>query len=421
MAQDTLLGFPAHTLPYRFLDSLRQGKHLPFRPVLISFWKGALLVKKRIDRVIFTCGGTAGHVNPAIAVAQLMAEKNPQIKILFVGAERGLEKDLIPKAGYEFRTVHISSFHRSLKLAEIKHNLVSLYNMVRSPAEARAILKEFRPDAVIGTGGYASYPTVKAAAKMGIPTAVHESNAVPGLTTELLEPYAGRIMVGFESCRQHYKHPEKVAVTGTPVREDFFTLTKEAAKEKLGVNDGRPLIVSFWGSLGASGMNAQMADMLALEAGKEPFHHIHGAGKSGYAAVLEALTEKGVDLKDHPSLQVREYIYDMAPVMRAADLVLCRAGASTISELTALGVPALIVPSPYVTNNHQEKNARVLENAGGAAVLLEKDCSGQALFQAACGILHDGARRASMERAMSALGIRDATERIYQTVLEICQ
>ena len=268
MAQDTLLGFPAHILPYRFLDSLRQGKHLPFRPVLTSFWKGALLVEKRIDRVIFTCGGTAGHVNPAIAVAQLMAEKNPQIKILFVGAERGLEKDLIPKAGYEFRTVHISSFHRSLKPAEIKHNLVSLYNMVRSPAEARAILKEFRPDAVIGTGGYASYPTVKAAAKMGIPTAVHESNAVPGLTTELLEPYAGRIMVGFESCRQHYKHPEKVAVTGTPVREDFFTLTKEAAKEKLGVNDGRPLIVSFWGSLGASGMNAQMADMLALEAGK---------------------------------------------------------------------------------------------------------------------------------------------------------
>ena len=346
MAQDTLLGFPAHILPYRFLDSLRQGKHLPFWPVLTSFWKGALLVEKRIDRVIFTCGGTAGHVNPAIAVAQLMAEKNPQIKILFVGAERGLEKDLIPKAGYEFRTVHISSFHRSLKPAEIKHNLVSLYNMVRSPAEARAILKEFRPDAVIGTGGYASYPTVKAAAKMGIPTAVHESNAVPGLTTELLEPYAGRIMVGFESCRQHYKHPEKVAVTGTPVREDFFTLTKEAAKEKLGVNDGRPLIVSFWGSLGASGMNAQMADMLALEAGKEPFHHIHGAGKSGYAAVLKALAEKCVDLKDHPSLQVREYIYDMAPVMRAADLVICRAGASTVSELTALGVPAIMVPSP---------------------------------------------------------------------------
>ena len=376
-------------------------------------------MEKQIRRVIFTCGGTAGHVNPAIAVAQLMAEKNPQIKILFVGAERGLEKDLIPKAGYEFRTVHISSFHRSLKLAEIKHNLVSLYNMVRSPAEARAILKEFRPDAVIGTGGYASYPTVKAAAKMGIPTAVHESNAVPGLTTKALARVVDRVMVGFEESRAHYDHPEKVAVTGTPVREDFFTLTKEAAKEKLGVNDGRPLIVSFWGSLGASGMNAQMADMLALEAGKEPFHHIHGAGKSGYAAVLKALAEKGVDLKDHPSLQVREYIYDMAPVMRAADLVICRAGASTVSELTALGVPAIMVPSPYVTNNHQEKNARALETHGGVEVLLEQDSSGQALFQTAAGILHDDARREAMASAMAELGIRDAAQRIYETVQEL--
>ena len=228
-------------------------------------------------------------------------------------------------------------------------------------------------------------------------------------------------MVGFEACREHYRHPEKVVVTGTPVREDFFRLTKEEAKRQLGVDDGRPLIVSFWGSLGASGMNRQMADFLALEAAKEPFHHIHGAGKSGYPALLELLKEKGVDLKDHPALQVREYIYDMALVMRAADLVLCRAGASTISELTALGVPAVIVPSPYVTNNHQEKNARVLEQAGAAAVVLEKDSSGQALFQTACGILHQASRRWAMEEAMASLGIRDAAERIYQTILEICQ
>ena len=212
---------------------------------------------------------------------------------------------------------------------------------------------------------------------------------------------------------------DKVLVTGTPVRGDFFALTKEEAKRKLGVDDGRPLIVSFWGSLGASGMNRQMADFLALEAAKEPFHHIHGAGKGGYPQIMALLKEKGVDLEQHPSLQVREYIYDMAPVMRAADLVICRAGASTISELTALGVPALIVPSPYVTNNHQEKNARALEEAGGAAVLLEKDSSGQALFQAACAILHDGARRADMEKAMASLGIRDATERIYQVILDI--
>ena len=376
-------------------------------------------MEKKLHKMIFTCGGTAGHINPAIALAQLAREKEPTVEILFVGAERGLEKDLVPKAGYHFRTVHISSFHRSFKPHEIKHNLISACNLLRSPREARAILREFQPDVVIGTGGYASFPLVKAAAKAGIPTAVHESNMVPGLTTEMLEPFANRIMVGFESCRKYYKHPQKVAVTGTPVREDFFTLTKAQAKEQLGVNDGRPLVVSFWGSLGASGMNQQMVDFLALEAAKEPFHHIHAAGSGNLTALKHALEERGVVLSEHPALDVREYIYDMARVCRAADLVICRAGASTISELTALGVPALMVPSPYVTNNHQEKNARALEESGGAVVLLERECSGQALFQAASGILRDEERRAEMERSMLSLGIRDAGERIWQTVLEI--
>ena len=373
---------------------------------------------KTPHRILFTCGGTAGHVNPAIALAQLARERDPGAEFLFVGADRGLEKGLIPQAGYAFRTVHISSFHRSFRPKEIEHNLISAANLARSPREAKNILREFRPDVVVGTGGYASYPAVKAAAKLGIPTAVHESNMVPGLTTEMLEPYADRIMVGFESCRARYKRPEKVIVTGTPVRRDFFRLNKAEAKRELGMED-RPLIVSFWGSLGASGMNAGMADFLALEAVKEPFYHIHGAGEAGYPVLCRLLREKGVDLEAHPALQVREYIYDMAVVCRAADLVICRAGASTISELTALGTPALMVPSPYVTNNHQEKNARALEEAGGAAVLTETECSGQTLFQAACAILHDEARRGKMEEAMAALGIRDAAERIYQTVLEL--
>lgn len=369
-------------------------------------------------RVIFTCGGTAGHVNPAIALAQLMQERAPETAVLFVGAERGLEKDLIPKSGYDFRTVHISSFHRSMKLAEIKHNLISVGNYIRAPHEARRILRDFRPDVVIGTGGYASFPLVKAAAKAGIPTAIHESNMVPGLTTKLLEPFADRIMVGFEECRSQYRHPERVVVTGTPVRGDFFSRTKEQARQELKLTEGKPLIVSFWGSLGASGMNRKMADFLALEAAKEPFYHIHGAG-GGYDGLLARLKEKRVDLAAHPGLEVRPYIYDMARVLRAADLVLCRAGASTISELTALGVPALIVPSPYVTNNHQEKNARILERAGGACVVLESESSGQVLFQRCCEILHNEARQVEMAAAMARLGIPDATERILQTVLEL--
>lgn len=369
-------------------------------------------------RVIFTCGGTAGHVNPALAVAQLLRLRAPETQILFVGAERGLEKDLIPKAGYDFETVHISSLHRSLKPAELKHNLISAGNYLRAPHEARGILRRFRPELVIGTGGYASFPMVKAAAKAGIPTAIHESNMVPGLTTRLLEPFADRIMVSVEDCRPQYRCPDRVVVTGTPVRGGFFTRTKAQARAELGIRDGRPLVVSFWGSLGASGMNARMADFLTLEAEEEPFHHIHGAG-GGYETLTRTLKERGVDLSAHPALEVRPYIYDMDRVLRAADLVLCRAGASTISELTALGVPALIVPSPYVTNNHQEKNARVLERAGGACVLLEDEADGAALLRTCRAILSDETRRTEMSAAMTALGVPDAAERIYNTVLEL--
>lgn len=372
-------------------------------------------------KVIFTCGGTAGHVNPALALAGLIQERQPQSEILFVGARRGVEKQLIEGAGWPFKSIEVSSLHRSLKPKEIRHNLISLKNLIHSPAEARAILREFPADLVVGTGGYASYPIVKEAAKEGIPTAVHESNAIPGLTTKMLESCADRVMVGFEECRKNYKHPDKVIVTGTPVRGDFFTETKKEAKAALGVDDGRPLVVSFWGSLGAAGMNRQMARFLALEAKTRPFHHVHGAGVVGSRQMEGFLREAGVDLKCTPEIQVKEYIYDMGRLMRAADLVICRAGASTISELTALGVPAILVPSPNVANNHQEHNARVLSDAGGAVLLLESEADGSRLFAEASGILADESRRKSMSDAMAKLGTVDAAEKIYATLMELCK
>ena len=286
-------------------------------------------------KVIFTCGGTAGHVNPALALAGYMREKDAGTQILFVGAERGLERDLIAHTDYPFRTVNISSFHRSFRPAEIKHNLVSLKNLAHAEREANAILNDFHPDLIVGTGGYASYPLVRYGAKAGIPTAVHESNIVPGLTTRQLEPHCDRIMVGFEDCRAHYKHPEKVVVTGTPVRGDFFTISKQQAKEKLGMNDGRKLIVSFWGSLGSNAMNRAMAEFLALESAKEPFYYIHGFGEICWKPMQQWMHDDGLEITEHPALDVREYIYDMPLVMAAADLVMCRAGASTLAELTA--------------------------------------------------------------------------------------
>lgn len=371
-------------------------------------------------KIVFTCGGTAGHVNPALALAGLIKERKPDSEILFVGARRGIEKQLIESAGWPFRTVEISSFHRSLTPKELRHNLISLRNLLRSPGEARALLKEFPASLVVGTGGYASYPMIRAAASLGIPAAVHESNAIPGLTTRLLEKHADLIMVGFEECRKNYKHPEKVLVTGTPVRGDFFRLTRKQAKQKLGMDDGRPLIVSFWGSLGAREMNRQMAEFLALEARSGiPFHHVHGAGKVGCIHMAEYLKDAGIDLDRAPGLEVREYIQDMGVMMRAADLVICRAGASTISELTALGVPAIIVPSPNVTHNHQESNARVLANSGGAEMILEKDSSGRILYDTARRILEDPDRRKRMSSAMSSLGTIDASEKIYAAVMDL--
>ena len=366
--------------------------------------------------VIFTCGGTAGHVNPALALAGYMKEKDPSCRILFVGAERGLEKELLAHTEYPFRAVNISSFYRSFTPSAIGHNLVSVKNLVTSRAQARKIVEEFRPDLIVGTGGYASYPVVRFGAKRGIPTAIHESNAVPGLTTRKLEKLCDRVMVGFEDCRRYYTDPAKVAVTGTPVRVEFFTLTRQQAKERLGVADGRPLVVSFWGSLGAMAMNRIMAEFLSLEAKNEPYHHIHGMGELCYAKLGELTGEFGLDLSAHPSLDVRKYIYDMAVVMRAADLVICRAGASTLSELTALGVAAILVPSPNVTNHHQEKNAAVLGGRGAALVLPEEGLDGKKLFAAAASVLNDEKKRAAMEKASASLGVRDATKRIYDTV-----
>jgi len=368
--------------------------------------------------ILFTCGGTAGHVNPAIALARIFQQRHPGCRVLFVGADGGMENRLVPKEGYEIKTVTITNFRRSLTPENIVHNLTTLVNMQTSKKQARAILDEFQPDLVVGTGGYASYPVVMQAAKRHIPTAVHESNALPGLTTKALSKVVDRVMVGFEDSRKHYADPDKVVVTGTPVRGDFFQYTRQQAREKLGLGDDRPLLLSYWGSLGASEMNRQMAQFLLLEqqAGC-PFHHIHGAGRD-YAQLMEQLDRLGVQAKEG-ALQVREYIYDMSLVMAAADLVLCRAGASTISELTAIAKPAVLVPSPNVTANHQEKNARVLEREGGAVVLLEKDSSGQVLFDLARELLGDAKRRDSMCRALNRVGTSDAGERIYDTLMEL--
>ena len=368
---------------------------------------------------LFTCGGTAGHINPALAVAGRLREIVPDCGILFVGANGKMETDLVPRAGYDILTVEVTNLHRSLKPSEIAYNIKSLSNVVSATRAAKKIVQDFQPDVAIGTGGYVCYPVLKAAAQLGVPTVVHESNAVPGLTTKMLADVVDRIMVGFEESLQHYSDPGRVAVTGTPVRGAFSACPKAEAKARLGLPVDKPLVVSVWGSLGARYMNETMTDVIALACAESAFTLIHSAGKLGYERMAAALAEKCSKDPKACGMDVRPYIYDMPLVMDAADLVLCRAGASTLAELTCIGKPAILVPSPNVTNNHQERNARVLERAGGAKVLLEGEFTAETLYVAVCELLNDTRQLSEMGANMKAAGVPDATERIAETILEL--
>lgn len=369
--------------------------------------------------IVFTCGGTGGHIYPAIAVARLFQQRQPGCSILFIGAEDGMENKIVPREGFRLETLKISNFQRKLTPAAIAHNLQTAAHLSESRRKVRRILTGFCPDIVIGTGGYASFPALREGARLSIPTMVHESNAVPGLTTRMVEKYMDRIMVSFEDSRASYHDPEKVVVTGTPVREEFLYTRRQAAREKLGL-DERPFVVSCWGSLGAREMNKMIAEFMRCEqeAG-EPFQHLHATGSFGWRWMPEYVKEQGVDLKSHPRLDMREYIYDMPQVMAAADLIICRAGAATIAEVCASATPCIMVPSPNVTDNHQEKNARVLEKNGAAVVIRENECDGDSLYEAAKQLLSDRERCRAMRSAAANLAVVDAAERIYQTALEL--
>jgi len=367
-------------------------------------------------KFIFTCGGTAGHINPAIAVAGRLKELMPDTEVLFIGANNKMEMELVPREGYEIKGLTVSNLRRSFSPRAIMHNINAAKNVITSRIEAKRIIKQFKPDAVIGTGGYVCYPVLKAAADLGIPTVVHESNAVPGLTTKMLADKVDRVLVGFEESRQYYNNPEKVEVTGTPVRGAFAEFTKAQAKEKLGLKADEKLVVSVWGSLGAQHMNDTMQQLIPMLDGKQGFRFLHAAGSRYYKGISSALADKAADF-DSMGVEVREYIYDMPCVMAAADLILCRAGASTISELCYMAKPVIMVPSPNVTNGHQEKNARVLERAGGAKVLLEGEFDAASLLVEIKSLLGDEAKLASMSEAMKSLAVNNATDRICDITL----
>ena len=372
--------------------------------------------------VIFTCGGTAGHINPAIAVANLLKERHPDAKFLFIGAQGHMEEKLVPQAGFELICLPGSGLSRKLNLAGIKKNVHAVKCVLSAVSQCKKIIKEFGADVIVGTGGYASFPALLAGHQMKIPTVVHESNAVPGLTTKMAAKIVDRVLVCFEESKQYYKNPDAVEVVGMPVRKEFFFGEHNQARKELGVEDGKPLVVSTFGSQGARMMNLTMADMFALEQGENfPFHHTHAVGSFGWSWMPEKVKEKGVDLEKCPAIDMREYIYNMPTVMAAADVIIARAGSATCNEIAATGVPCILIPSPNVTNNHQEKNARALEAAGGAIVVLEQDCTPEKIYGLVKELLADTSRRKEMGKALHSLVKVDSAERICAIAEEVAR
>ena len=362
--------------------------------------------------VIFTCGGTGGHINPAIAVANSFRERHPDANILFIGAKGHMEEQLVPKAGFELKCLEVSGMRRGKSLSSMVKNLKTVVDTAKAVSQCKKLIKEFKPDVIMGTGGYACFPALMAGVQMKIPTCVHESNAMPGLTTRMLAGKVDKVLICFPESAKRYKSTENIETVGMPIRREFVYTDKAGARNELGLGDG-PVVVSAFGSLGARKMNEAVCELLKLEqeAGY-PFHHIHATGKYGWEWMPEKVKSMGVDFENEPSIDMREYIYNMPTVMAAADVVISRAGASSCNEIAASGTPCILIPSPNVTDNHQEKNARVLEGHGGAVVLLEKDCSAQRLMQEVRDILENGERAQAMATALKENVILDSADRI---------
>lgn len=366
--------------------------------------------------VVFTCGGTGGHINPAIAVANIWKERHPEDTILFIGGRGNMEEELVPKAGYKLITFPAYGIERGFSLSNFKMNIRAVRSTMRAVNKCIKMFRDNPPDVIVGTGGYASFPALMAGARLGIPTCVHEANAMPGLTTRLIADKVNKVLVCFPESAKHYRHPEKVEVVGMPVRREFIYTKKEDARKELGL-DSRPLVVSAFGSQGAKAMNEMVARMFRLEKQVDyPYQHIHAVGSYGWGWMPDFIKEQGVDVSEEKGLSIKEYIYNMPTVMAAADVVISRAGAGSCNEIAASGTPCILIPSPNVTDNHQEKNARALAQSGGAVVVLEKDCSEEKILSEIEKILQDKDTYQRMSMALQKMVVADSAERLCDTM-----
>jgi len=363
-------------------------------------------------RVIMTGGGTGGHIYPAVAIADELKKRDPGAKILFVGAERGLEKTLVPKRGYDIRLITVEGFDRK----NLARNVNVVRKLMKGNRQARKIIRDFRPDVVIGTGGYASAPTVKAAQKLKIPTFIHEQNAYPGVANKLLEKDVRNVFLGFARAAEYFKDQDKLIVSGNPVRDEFRSKDRAASRARLGFEEGSFVVLAFGGSQGAGRINKAMVNVIREFSGRSGIDVVLGAGSYYCDGILNAFQEEGFTPGEN--IRIIEYIDDMAAYLAAADLVISRSGALTVAETTVSGRPAIFIPSPMVTGNHQYYNALAVAEAGGAIIIEEKDLDDEKLIGEILRLKEDPACRQRMAEASRLCGPDRATEIICDRIME---
>lgn len=365
-------------------------------------------------RVILTGGGTGGHIYPAVSIAREIQKRYKDAEIVFVGTEKGLESKIIPKEGFKLKTIKVRGFERKLTLK----NLVAVKEAALSIATARRIIKDFKPDIVIGTGGYVCGTVMLSAALMGIPTLIHESNAFAGMTNKILFRFVDKIALNFEEATKYFNNPKKVVVTGNPIRSDIFDITKQEGIKELGFDENKPLVLVTGGSRGARKINQSVLS-LAEECNRNgKIQLLHMTGDTQYDAVLKSYKERNVPT-DTLNIRVVPYLYNMPYALAASDIVINRCGAMTLSEITALGKPSILIPFPYAADNHQEYNGRALEKKGAAIVIVEKDLTEEVLKNTVLDLLNDKSKLEAAALNSKKLGIKNATERIGDIISEI--
>ncbi|WP_046179646.1 undecaprenyldiphospho-muramoylpentapeptide beta-N-acetylglucosaminyltransferase [Domibacillus tundrae] len=360
-------------------------------------------------KIVVSGGGTGGHIYPALALIRMIKMKHPDTSFLYIGTEKGLESKLVVREGIPFKSIDITGFRRAVSFENVK----TIMRFLKGVNECKKMLKEFQPDVVIGTGGYVCGPVVYAAAKMGIPAIVHEQNSVPGLTNKFLSRYVDKIAVCFEEAKAYFP-AEKTILTGNPRASEVMKANGTGILEKYGFQSNRKTVLIFGGSRGARPINDAVTGALKDLANRQ-YQVLYVTGDVHYEHVANMLKTAGKP----NNVAVEPFIHNMPDVLAACDLVVARAGATTLAELTALGIPSILIPSPYVTNNHQEKNARSLTDRDAAVLLLEKDLTSQLLVKELDAILMNELQLLKMKEESKRLGIRDAADRLYTVMTEL--